>query len=80
MLALFAKRPRRGMRVGFMVAPETVINEAVAIHKLIDRQGEQLLEEAMTEARKLGLQISDGSNYFFQPNIQEADRHVRIGY
>jgi len=140
----FCKTISPGMRVGFMVAPEAVINEAAAIRKLIDRQGEQLLEEAMAEllrsgsiarhmkksfklyqerlentcrllqqhlgeyltferpngglaiwatyrkdisakrvalnARKLGLQISDGSNYFFQPDIQEADKHVRIGY
>lgn len=140
----FCKSIAPGIRIGFMVAPEMVINEASAIRKLIDRQGEQLLEEAIAEllrtghisrhmkkshkiyherlentcrllyeqlasyltferpngglaiwatyrkdirasqvamnARKLGLQISDGSNYFFQPDTPKPDRHIRIGY
>jgi len=37
-----------------MVAPEMVINEAAAIRKLIDRQGEQLLEEATAELLSAG--------------------------
>ncbi len=127
-----------------MVAPEVVINEAAAIRKLIDRQGEQLLEEATAEllssgdisrhikksykvyrgrlentcrllseqlgefltferpngglaiwatykkgisaraaalnAAKLGLKISDGRNYFFQPDISMPHDFIRIGY
>lgn len=45
----FCKSIAPGIRIGFMVAPEVVINEAAAIRKLIDRQGEQLLEEAIAE-------------------------------
>ena len=127
-----------------MVAPEIVINEAAALRKLIDRQGEQLLEEATAEllstgeitrhikkshkiyqarldntcrllreqlgeyltfdrrdgglaiwatygknisasavalnAAKLGLKISDGRNYFFQPNVSRSRDFIRIGY
>ncbi|PPK98931.1 GntR family transcriptional regulator / MocR family aminotransferase [Parapedobacter indicus] len=140
----FCKSIAPGIRIGFMVAPEVVINEAAAIRKLIDRQGEQLLEESLAEllrtgdisrhlkkshklyeqrlenscrllqeqlgpyltferpngglaiwakyrkdisakavarkASKLGLKISDGSNYFFQPNIIQPDNFIRIGY
>jgi GntR family transcriptional regulator/MocR family aminotransferase len=140
----FCKSIAPGIRIGFIVAPEEVINEAAAIRKLIDRQGEQLLEEAIAEllrngeiyrhmkkshkvyeerlkdtcqllqeqlgaylafnqpdgglaiwasyrkdisslqvsrnAGKLGLQISDGSNYFFQPNTTKPDNFIRIGY
>ncbi|HEU4607743.1 MAG TPA: hypothetical protein VFS31_06510, partial [Chitinophagaceae bacterium] len=121
-----------------------VINEAAVFRKLIDRQGEQLLEEATAEllsngdiyrhikkshrvyqerldntcrllrgqlgdyltfdrpngglaiwatyrnaitaraaalnAGKLGLKISDGSNYFFQPNSAAPNKFIRIGY
>jgi GntR family transcriptional regulator / MocR family aminotransferase len=45
----FCKSIAPGIRIGFMVAPEVVINEAAAIRRLIDRQGEQLLEEATAE-------------------------------
>ncbi|HEY1006040.1 MAG TPA: PLP-dependent aminotransferase family protein, partial [Sphingobacteriaceae bacterium] len=45
----FCKSIAPGIRIGFMVAPEPVINEAAAIRKLIDRQGELLLEEATAE-------------------------------
>lgn len=140
----FCKIIAPGIRIGFMVAPELVINEAAVLRKLIDRQGEQLLEEAIAEllstgdisrhikkshkiyqerlentcrllrqqlgeflsfdrpngglaiwaayrkdispraaalnAGKLGLKISDGSNYFFQPNSSMPKRFVRIGY
>lgn len=140
----FCKSIAPGIRIGFMVAPEVVINEAAAIRKLIDRQGEQLLEEATAEllsagnisrhikkshkiykgrlentcrllreqlgeyltfeqpngglaiwatyrkdlsarsvalnAGKLGLKISDGSNYFFQPNVSRSQDFIRIGY
>jgi GntR family transcriptional regulator/MocR family aminotransferase len=37
-----------------MVAPEGIINEAAALRKLIDRQGEQLLEEATAELLSAG--------------------------
>lgn len=140
----FCKSIAPGIRIGFMVAPEVVINEAAAIRKLIDRQGEQLLEEATAEllntgdiyrhikrshkvyqgrlentcrllreelgdyltferpggglaiwatyrknisapavaqnAGRLGLKISDGRNYFFQPNISMPHDFIRIGY
>lgn len=140
----FCKSIAPGIRVGFMVAPEVVINEAAALRKLIDRQGEQLLEEAIAEllstgeisrhikksykiyqgrldntcrllqeqlgdyltfdrpngglaiwatygkgikakavalqAGKLGLEISDGSRYFFQPNVSLPRDFIRIGY
>lgn len=140
----FCKSIAPGIRIGFMVAPEVVINEAAALRKLIDRQGEQLLEEATAEllsagdisrhikkshkiyqerlentcrllreqlgayltfdrpngglaiwatyskhisakatalkAGKLGLKISDGGNYFFQPNTSRPDNFIRIGY
>lgn len=140
----FCKSIAPGIRIGFMVAPEVVINEAAAIRKLIDRQGERLLEEAIAEllstgeisrhlkksrkiyqerlentcrllreqlgdyltfdrpngglaiwaaykkgisaktvalnAGKLGLNISDGSNYFFQPDIAMSNDFIRIGF
>lgn len=140
----FCKSIAPGIRIGFMVAPEAVINEAGAIRRLIDRQGEQLLEEATAEllstgdisrhikksykvyqgrlentcrllsehlaeyltfdrpngglaiwatyrqgisasavaknAGKLGLRISDGSNYFFQPNVSKPRDFIRMGY
>jgi GntR family transcriptional regulator/MocR family aminotransferase len=140
----FCKSIAPGIRIGFIVAPEVVINEAAAIRRLIDRQGEQLLEEATAEllsagdisrhikkshkvyqerlentcrllqeqlgeyltfdrpngglaiwatygknisaravarnAARLGLKISDGSNYFFQPNISMPNDFIRIGY
>jgi GntR family transcriptional regulator/MocR family aminotransferase len=140
----FCKSIAPGIRIGFMVAPEVVINEAAALRKLIDRQGEQLLEEATAEllsngnisrhikkshkiyqerlentcrllreqlgayltferpngglaiwatyrknisaktvalnAGKLGLKISDGRNYFFQPDTSMPNDFIRIGY
>jgi len=140
----FCKSIAPGIRIGFMVAPEVVISEAAALRKLIDRQGEQLLEEATAElfsagdisrhikksykvyqarlentcellrdqmadyltfdrpngglaiwatyrknisakevslnARKLGLEIPDGSRYFFRPTISLPHDHIRVGY
>ncbi len=140
----FCKSIAPGIRIGFMVAPEMVINEAAAIRRLIDRQGEQLLEEATAEllsagdisrhikksykvyqgrlentcrllsehlgeyltfdrpngglaiwatyrqgisasavarnAGKLGLKLSDGSNYFFQPDVSQPRDFIRMGY
>jgi GntR family transcriptional regulator/MocR family aminotransferase len=31
-------------------------------------------------AAKLGLRISDGSNYFFQPNVSKLRDFIRMGY
>lgn len=140
----FCKSIAPGIRIGFMVAPEVMINEAAALRKLIDRQGEQLLEEAIAEllstgeisrhikksykvylgrldntcrllqqqlgdyltfdrpngglaiwaayrknisaravalhAEKLGLEISDGSRYFFKPDTSLPNDFIRIGY
>ncbi|HEY4324654.1 MAG TPA: PLP-dependent aminotransferase family protein [Mucilaginibacter sp.] len=140
----FCKSIAPGIRIGFMVAPEVVINEATAIRKIIDRQGERLLEEATAEllstgeisrhlkkshkiyherlesacrllreqlgeyltfdrpngglaiwaayrkdisagtvalnAGKLGLNLSDGNNYFFQPDISREHDFIRIGF
>lgn len=50
----FCKSIAPGIRIGFMVAPEAVVNEAAALRKLIDRQGEQLLEEAIAELLSAG--------------------------
>ena len=50
----FCKSIAPGIRIGFMVAPEAVINEAAGIRRLIDRQGEQLLEEATAELLSAG--------------------------
>ena len=140
----FCKSVAPGIRIGFMVASEVVVSEASALRKLIDRQGEQLLEEAIAEllsagdisrhikksykvyqrrlentcrllrehmgeylsferptgglaiwatyhknvsarvvaleAGRLGLKISDGRNYFFQPNTSRPRDFIRIGY
>jgi len=57
----FCKSIAPGIRIGFMVAPEVVVSEAAALRKLIDRQGEQLLEEATAEL------LSNG----------EIDRHIK---
>jgi len=45
----FCKSIAPGIRIGFMVAPEEVVEQAAALRKLIDRQGELLLEEAIAE-------------------------------
>jgi len=50
----FCKIIAPGIRIGFMVAPEVVVNEAAVLRKLIDRQGEQLLEEATAELLSAG--------------------------
>lgn len=140
----FCKSIAPGIRIGFMVAPEAVVNEAASIRRLIDRQGERLLEEATAEllstgeisrhlkkshkiyhgrlenacrllgeqlgeyltfdrpngglaiwatyrknisaeavalnAGKLGLYLSDGNNYFCQPNISRENDFIRIGF
>jgi GntR family transcriptional regulator/MocR family aminotransferase len=43
----FCKTIAPGIRMGFMVAPKNLLAEASLLRKLIDRQGEHLMEEAM---------------------------------
>lgn len=50
----FSKTLAPGIRMGFMVAPQNLINHSAKIRKLIDRQGEQLIEEAMANLLKNG--------------------------
>ncbi|MES2111510.1 MAG: PLP-dependent aminotransferase family protein [Bacteroidota bacterium] len=50
----FSKTLAPGIRMGFMVAPQNLIIRAAKMRKLIDRQGEQLIEEAMANLLKNG--------------------------
>jgi len=50
----FCKTVASGIRIGFMVAPQNLINQATRLRRLIDRQGEQLLEEAMANLLRNG--------------------------
>lgn len=50
----FCKTIAPGIRIGFMVAPPNLIMQAMRLRRLIDRQGEQLLEEAMANLLKNG--------------------------
>jgi GntR family transcriptional regulator/MocR family aminotransferase len=50
----FSKTIAPGIRMGFMIAPQNLIVRVTRIRKLIDRQGEQLLEEAMANLLKNG--------------------------
>lgn len=50
----FSKTLAPGIRMGFMVAPQNLISRAAKMRKLIDRQGEQLIEEAMANLLKNG--------------------------
>jgi GntR family transcriptional regulator/MocR family aminotransferase len=50
----FCKTIAPGIRIGFMVAPPNLIIQAMRLRKMIDRQGEQLLEEAMANLLKNG--------------------------
>jgi GntR family transcriptional regulator/MocR family aminotransferase len=50
----FCKTIAPGIRIGFMVAPNNLLVQATRLRKLIDRQGEQLLEEAMANLLKNG--------------------------
>lgn len=50
----FCKTIAPGIRVGFVVAPVNLIGQLTGLRQLIDRQGEQLLEEAMANLLKNG--------------------------
>ena len=50
----FSKTIAPGIRMGFMIAPQNFTIHATRLRKLIDRQGEQLLEEAMANLLKNG--------------------------
>lgn len=50
----FCKTIAPGIRIGFMIAPPNFLLQAIKLRKLIDRQGEQLLEEAMANLLKNG--------------------------
>lgn len=50
----FCKTIAPGIRIGFMVAPPNLISQATKLRRIIDRQGEQLLEEAMANLLKNG--------------------------
>jgi len=50
----FSKTIAPGIRMGFMIAPVNLITQATRFRKLIDRQGEQLIEEAMANLIKNG--------------------------
>jgi GntR family transcriptional regulator/MocR family aminotransferase len=75
----FCKSIAPGIRIGFMVAPEVVISEAAALRKLIDRQGEQLLEEATAELLSTG-EISrhiKKSHKVYQERLENTCRLLR---
>ncbi|RRB00844.1 MocR-like pyridoxine biosynthesis transcription factor PdxR [Larkinella rosea] len=50
----FCKTIAPAIRIGFLVAPENLIERATRLRYLIDRQGESLLEEAMANLLKNG--------------------------
>ncbi|MDO6434867.1 PLP-dependent aminotransferase family protein [Flavitalea sp. BT771] len=50
----FCKTIAPAIRIGFMVAPANLIREATCLRRLVDRQGEQLLEEAIANLLKHG--------------------------
>jgi GntR family transcriptional regulator/MocR family aminotransferase len=50
----FCKTIAPGIRIGFMVAPHNLIVQATRLRKLIDRQGEHLLEEGIANLLKNG--------------------------
>jgi len=50
----FSKIIAPGIRIGFMVAPKNFMQQAIKLRRIIDRQGEQLLEEAMANLLKNG--------------------------
>jgi len=50
----FCKTIAPAIRIGFMVAPVNLIRAATRLRRLVDRQGEQLLEEAIANLLKHG--------------------------
>lgn len=50
----FAKTIAPGIRVGFVAAPQNLIVQLTRLRRMIDRQGEQLLEEALANLLKNG--------------------------
>jgi len=50
----FCKTIAPGIRIGFAVAPQNLIVQLTRLRRMIDRQGEQLLEEAMANLLKNG--------------------------
>ncbi|HJP63692.1 MAG TPA: PLP-dependent aminotransferase family protein, partial [Mucilaginibacter sp.] len=50
----FCKTIAPGIRIGFVVAPQNLIVQLTRLRRMIDRQGEQLLEEAMANLLKSG--------------------------
>jgi GntR family transcriptional regulator/MocR family aminotransferase len=50
----FCKTIAPGIRIGFMIAPKNFLLQAIRLRRLIDRQGEHLLEEAMANLLKNG--------------------------
>lgn len=50
----FCKTVAPGIRIGFVVAPQNLIIQLKRLRRMIDRQGEQLLEEAMANLLKNG--------------------------
>jgi len=50
----FCKTIAPGIRIGFAIAPQNLIVQLTRLRRMIDRQGEQLLEEAMANLLKNG--------------------------
>jgi len=57
----FCKIIAPAIRIGFLVAPVNMVEQCTMLRKLVDRQGEQLMEEAMANL------LRDG----------EVDRHLK---
>ncbi|HVS96839.1 MAG TPA: PLP-dependent aminotransferase family protein [Puia sp.] len=50
----FCKIIAPAIRIGFLVAPANLIEQATRLRKMVDRQGEQLMEEAMANLLRNG--------------------------
>jgi len=50
----FAKTMAPAIRIGFLVAPVNLVEQATWLRKMVDRQGEQLMEEAMANLLRNG--------------------------
>jgi GntR family transcriptional regulator/MocR family aminotransferase len=50
----FCKTIAPGIRIGFVAAPQNLILQLAKLRRMIDRQGEQLLEEALANLLKNG--------------------------